>query len=83
MLEEAIARKGTAAVPRGHDGTAACPRGVVELVYELMDAHEDTARLAARTLDRDPTWLEHLDYIRQLQRVGREALAVSSGERHD
>jgi hypothetical protein len=47
---------------------------VVELVYELLDAHEDTARLAAK-LQSDPEWLEHLDYLRDLQRVGREALA--------
>jgi len=55
---------------------------LVELVYELLDAHEDTARIAA-DLDGDDVgvssdagqWAAHLDYLRQLQRVGRELLA--------
>jgi len=29
----------------------------------------------ARELDGDPDWAAHLDYLRDLQRVGREALA--------
>jgi 2,4-dienoyl-CoA reductase-like NADH-dependent reductase (Old Yellow Enzyme family) len=45
-----------------------------ELVYELLDAHVDTMRMA-RELDADPEWAAHLDYLRGLQRVGREALA--------
>ncbi len=47
---------------------------VTELVYELLDAHVDTMRMA-RDLDSDPAWAAHLDYLRDLQRVGREALA--------
>jgi hypothetical protein len=47
---------------------------VTELVYELLDAHVDTMRLA-HDLDGDPAWAAHLDYLRDLQRVGREALA--------
>jgi hypothetical protein len=47
---------------------------LTELMYELLDAHEDTARLA-QDLSRDPRWAAHLDYLRRLQRVGREALA--------
>lgn len=48
---------------------------VVELVYELLDAHCDTMRIA-RDLDQDdPAWDAHLDYLRDLQRVGRQALA--------
>ena len=47
---------------------------VTELVYELLDAHVDTMRLA-RELDGDPVWAAHLDYLRDLQRVGLEALA--------
>jgi hypothetical protein len=47
---------------------------VSELVYELLDAHVDTMRLAG-ALDDDPAWAAHLDYLRDLQRVGREALA--------
>src|ERR1700694_2485084 len=48
---------------------------LVELVYELLDAHDDTARLA-QELGRDVQWAAHLDYLQQLQRVGRELLAV-------
>lgn len=44
------------------------------LVYELLDAHEDTARLASAPSDRI-AWDAHLLYLRDLQRVGREALA--------
>lgn len=44
------------------------------LVYELLDAHEDTARLAGELAD-DPRWAAHADYLRCLQRIGREALA--------
>ena len=47
---------------------------VTELLYELLDAHVDTMRLADG-LDAEPAWAAHLDYLRDLQRVGREALA--------
>jgi hypothetical protein len=47
---------------------------LADLVYELLDAHEDTARLVADT-EADPQWEAHLDYLRGLQRIGREALA--------
>ncbi len=47
---------------------------VTELVYELLDAHLDTMRMA-RDMDGNPAWAAHLDYLRDLQRVGREALA--------
>jgi hypothetical protein len=47
---------------------------LTELVYELLDAHEDTARLA-RELPGDHPWEAHLEYLRRLQRVGRETLA--------
>ncbi len=50
---------------------------VTELVYELLDAHLDTMRMA-RDLDTDQAWAAHLDYLRDLQRVGREALAQSA-----
>lgn len=45
-----------------------------ELIYELLDAHVDTIRMA-HDLDGDPAWAAHLDYLRDLQRVAREALA--------
>ena len=48
---------------------------LVELIYELMDAHDDTTRLA-QGLSSDVQWQAHLDYLQQLQRVGRELLAA-------
>lgn len=47
------------------------------LVYELLDAHGDTMRLAWGLSD-DDRWAAHLDYLRDLQRVCRERLARTS-----
>ena len=47
------------------------------LVYELVDAHSDTAQLADDFRD-DLAWAAHLDYLRGLQRVARETLALMS-----
>jgi hypothetical protein len=47
---------------------------ITRLIYELLDAHSDTAQLAAGLAD-EPVWEAHLDYLRALQRKGREALA--------
>ena len=47
---------------------------LTDLVYELLDAHADTARLAGE-LERLPAWAAHLDYLRDLQRVSRETMA--------
>lgn len=44
------------------------------LLYELLDAHIDTIELAD-SLAENQRWAAHLDYLRGLQRVGREALA--------
>jgi hypothetical protein len=44
------------------------------LVYELLDAHADTDRLV-RGPSTDLVWGAHLDYLRALQRTGREILA--------
>jgi hypothetical protein len=50
------------------------------VVYELLDAHDDTVRLG-EGLEADLRWRAHLDYLRGLQRVGREALArAGAGE---
>jgi hypothetical protein len=47
-----------------------------ELMYELLDAHADTATLVRETdCLGDERWLAHLDYLRALQRVARAALA--------
>lgn len=44
------------------------------LAYELLDAHLDTADLAAEMGD-DLEWRLHLDYLCALQRMSREMLA--------
>lgn len=53
----------------------------ISLVYELLDAHADTARLAVG-LDSQTEWMAHLEYLRRLQRVGREALATVGAQEH-
>ena len=47
---------------------------IVALVYELLDAQVDTISLAGGPAHGEE-WAAHLDYLRDLQRVGREALA--------
>ena len=58
------------------DPSARTPReaGLVAITYELLDAHADTSRLVADRAS-DAEWQNHLVYLRDLQRVGREALA--------
>jgi hypothetical protein len=46
---------------------------LARLVYELLDAHADTQRLAHCATDHE--WQLHLHYLRDLQRTGREVLA--------
>jgi hypothetical protein len=50
---------------------------LVRLIYELLDAHYDTARLAEDVAD-DERWYAHLGYLRDLQRVAREVLAATA-----
>lgn len=45
-----------------------------ELIYELLDAHEDTRQLVAEQGEASEQWRAHLGYLRDLQRVGRETL---------
>jgi hypothetical protein len=47
------------------------------LIYELLDAHLDTAALAAQ-FEADDSWAAHLHYLRDLQRVARQVLAQST-----
>lgn len=54
--------------------TGASGPSLVELIYELLDAHEDTL-LLARDLDGGAEWDRHLQYLQALQRAGRETLA--------
>jgi hypothetical protein len=49
------------------------------LVYELLDAHDDTARLVAEGAGAQ-CWESHLEYLRRLQRVSREVLARALAE---
>jgi hypothetical protein len=51
---------------------------LTQLVYELLDAHEDTARLVEE-MASERTWDFHLDYLRALQRAGREVLGQAGG----
>jgi hypothetical protein len=55
---------------------SAVAASLVELAYELLDAHADTAQLADG-LRYDRSWAAHLDYLRALQRKGRGTLARS------
>ena len=55
-------------------GTVATTELLTDLVYELLDAHCDTICMADED-DDGIVWLAHLNYLRDLQRVGREALA--------
>jgi hypothetical protein len=57
----------------------AAPAGLAALMYELLDAHADTAQLADG-LPYDRSWAAHLDYLRALQRKGRETLARTAPE---
>lgn len=52
---------------------------LIGVVYELLDAHEDAMRLITDTgLADDPSWAIHLEYLRGLQRVAREDLALAA-----
>jgi hypothetical protein len=55
---------------RGEEKAAA----LIAVTYELLDAHADTDRLVSDEAS-DAEWQNHLAYLRDLQRVGREALA--------
>jgi hypothetical protein len=63
-----IARRAREALAERHGDELAL------VVYELLDAHDDTVRLG-EGLESDLRWRAHVDYLRGLQRVGREALA--------
>jgi hypothetical protein len=53
---------------------------LIGVVYELLDAHDDVVRFVTGTdLEDDAVWAAHLDYLRGLQRVAREDLALAAG----
>jgi hypothetical protein len=58
--------------------TATADSRLAELVYELLDAHGDTMQLVGEQTET-AAWAAHLDYLRDLQRVGRELLARLEG----
>jgi hypothetical protein len=60
---------------RTESSTPTTEHALVALAYELLDAHDDTARLV-RAGVADEDWPAHLDYLRCLQRRGREVLAA-------
>jgi hypothetical protein len=64
---------------RGPEIDAGSAADLIGLVYELLAAHEDTAELAGDL--GDLAWELHLDYLRTLQRRGRELLARATVER--
>lgn len=47
---------------------------LTELTQELLDAHCDTLCLAD-DLPAPPSWAAHVEYLKDLQRVGRKTLA--------
>jgi hypothetical protein len=47
---------------------------LARLAYELLDAHSDTQRLVDEQ-SNELQWRVHLDYLKDLQRLGREVLA--------
>ena len=56
---------------------------LLDLIYELLDAHGDTVRLAFEGPD-DPRWPAHVGYLRDLQRLGHASLArLTSGTSDD
>jgi hypothetical protein len=71
-LPQAAANDPSAGGDHRRDAEAAA--GLAALAYELLDAHSDTAQLADG-LKGDRRWAAHLDYLRALQRKGRETLA--------
>ena len=62
-----------------HQPDSEAAASLAALAYELLDAHADTAQLADG-LTYDRSWAAHLDYLRALQRKGREMLARTAPE---
>jgi uncharacterized protein YciI len=52
---------------------------LIALTDELLEAHLDTLELA-QELESRPDWEAHLEYLRGLQRRGRELLAAAGAE---
>jgi hypothetical protein len=80
LLPKAI-RAGATDTSVGGDHRADADAGadLAALAYELLDAHADTAQLSDGLI-HDPSWAAHLDYLRALQRTGREMLARATAK---
>ena len=65
--------------PPVHSPTSTSQSALVTLVYELLDAHADTAALAGTPAGAEQ-WENHLEYLGRLQRCGREVLAGATDE---
>ena len=50
---------------------------LTQLIDELLDAHCDTVCIASELSD-GAEWRAHIDYLRDLQRVGQRTLAQVS-----
>jgi hypothetical protein len=72
---EAEAPASPTGVPSAARAAALSFGELASLIYELLDAHDDTARIARHCPSED-MWEAHLDYLRALQRRGREVLAM-------
>jgi hypothetical protein len=55
---------------------------LVRVVDELIDAHDDTVRLADEGAP-DWRWEAHVCYLRRLRRLGCEALAAATADEGD
>lgn len=58
----------------------AATRRLAALAEELLDAHCDTVCIFGEVAAA-PDWVAHLDYLRDLQRVGQRTLADVAGVR--
>lgn len=53
--------------------------GLIQLVSELIEAHSDTMLLAEELRGGRRDWDAHYAYLRDLRRIGRDALARLGG----
>ena len=58
----------------GDDGWIAFSPALARIVYELLDAHDDTIGLVG-VAPADQCWSAHVESLRAVQRCGREILA--------
>jgi hypothetical protein len=61
-------------MPAAHSHPELVVKEMTALIYELLDAHSDTVQIAEEP-SGDLHWDAHVEYLRDLQRVGRETLA--------